>query len=168
MRTVLFGLTLGFVFCVPACKTTYCCGWAADPQVVVDDVAKANADCVRVSVHSQPADAKEPVNCASTARDRVGKPSDAEDVKAMQTGQPVVLEEKGALDVTVPILAKDGKFTAACGITLKSSGASREQLVDKAKAIATQVESGLRGGASCCSGGGSCCDAGGSCCSDKK
>ena len=109
MRTLLSGLTLGLLFCSAACKTTYCCGWAADPQVVVDDVAKANADCVRVSVHCQPADAKAPVNCASTARERVGKPSDAEDVKAMQTGQPVVLEEKGGLDVTVPILAVDGR-----------------------------------------------------------
>jgi intracellular sulfur oxidation DsrE/DsrF family protein len=171
LHKILIVAGLGCAMLFPACtaKATY--SWSADAQAVVEGVKKENAECVRLSVHCQPSNAKASINCASTAPEKVGKPSDAEDLKAMQTGEAVVLEEKDSLDVTVPILAKDGKHTAACGVTLKSSGATRDQLVEKAKAIAAKVEAGLRGtgGGSCCdSGGGSCCDSGGgACCSDK-
>ena len=99
-----------------------------------------------------PAGGSGPVACASTAPDKKGKPSDPEDIKAMQTGQTVVLDEAGATDVTVPIMQKDGKFAGACGVTLKSAGMTREQAVAKATTIAKAVDKSLAGCcAECCS-----------------
>lgn len=173
MRTLLMSCSVLLLALLAACSS--CCGKCSTEcpaQAAVDAVARQNPDCVRLTVHCTPAGAASPIACASTAADKKGKPSDPEDLQAMQTGQPVVLEEPGALDVTVPILAKDGKFAAACGVTLKTGGSSRDQLVAKAAAIAKTVEERLpaccSGGAcaakaGCCSGGGA--DAkGGSCC----
>ena len=36
----------------------------------------------------------------------------------MKTGQQVVLDEPGAIDVTVPILKAKGRATAVAGVTL--------------------------------------------------
>jgi hypothetical protein len=117
---------------------------------VVDAVAKANPTVTRLSIHCAEDGALK--TCASTAADRVGKASDAEDKKAMETGSEVVLEEKGALDVTVPICMKDGKATAVCGVTLKTDGMNRDQAIAKAREVAKAVETGL--GGTC----GGCCD----------
>jgi hypothetical protein len=167
MRILLLPLFLTLAGAFGACSTTgSCCDSATAPQTVVGNVAKANPAVTRLTVHC--ADDGALKACASTAADKVGKPSDAEDQKAMQTGETVVLEEKGALDVTVPICMKDGKATAVCGVTLKTDGMNREQAVAKAKEIAKAVETGM--GGTC----GSCCDddeqeeaAGGECCSEK-
>lgn len=141
------------LFAIAACKSTSCCsptGTCAQTQTAVEKIAKDNPGLVRLTVHCM-MDGKATA-CASTAADKRGKPSDAEDLKAMQTGQPVVLDEAGAVDVTVPILAKDGKFLAACGVTLPTQGMTREQAVAKANTIAKTVEAALP---SCCSSG--CC-----------
>lgn len=123
------------------------------PQAVVDSVAKQHPDCTRLTVHCTKPSASGPTVCASTAAERVGRPSDPEDLKAMQSGDTVVLEEAGGLDVTVPILVKDGKYSAACGVTMKTDGMTRDQVIAKAKAIAKSVEAEL---ASCCGDGGCC------------
>lgn len=161
MRTILLSCSVLLLALLAACSS--CCGKCSTEcpaQATVEAVAREHADCVRLTVHCTPAGASSPIACASTAAGKKGKPSDPEDLQAMQTGQPVVLEEPGALDVTVPILAKDGRFLAACGVTLKADGASREQLVAKATAIAKTVEGRLP---ACCSGG-ACGAKGGSCC----
>jgi hypothetical protein len=160
MRTILWSFPVLLLALLAACSS--CCGKCSTEcpaQATVEAVAREHPDCVRLTVHCTPPGASSPIACASTAADKKGKPSDPEDLQAMQTGQPVVLEEAGALDVTVPILAKDGKFLATCGVTLKTGGASREQLVAKATAIAKTVEGRLP---ACCSGG--ACGAKGSCC----
>lgn len=151
MRSFLLPLSLlAFAF-TSSCKSAGCCGTDCDPQLVVERVAKENPDVTRLTVHCMKDGAA--TACASTSADKKGKPSDAEDLKAMQTGETVVMDEAGALDVTVPILAKDGKFGAACGVTVKTAGMSREQAVAKAKAVAKAVDTGLNG---CCETG-SCC-----------
>jgi hypothetical protein len=127
---------------------------------VVDRVAKENPGLTRLTVHCTPANATGPIACASTSAEKKGKPSDPEDKQAMATRQTVVLEEAGTLDVTVPILVKDGKCTTACGITLKKDGATREQLMAKANAVARSVEAGL--GATCSDCCSNCCS---NCCS---
>ena len=152
MRTALFSLSLLLVSLTPACKSTGCCGTGCDPQVVVEKIAKENPGVTRLTVHCLQAGGGA-MACASTSADKKGKPSDPEDLKAIQTGETVVLEEGGALDVTVPIMAKDGKFGAACGVTMKADGMSRDQVVAKAKAVAQAVDTGLAG---CCEGG-ACC-----------
>lgn len=158
MRTALLSLSVLFLGITSGCKSTGTT--AADPQVVIETVAKANPGVTRLTVHCLQADGSA-MACASTSADKKGKPSDPEDLKAMQTGQTVVLEEGGALDVTVPIRAKDGKFGSACGVTVKAEGMTRDQAVAKATAIAKTVESDL---GNCC---GTCCGSasGGSCCS---
>ena len=132
-----------------ACASTSSCSDCKEAQTVVESVQKQNPDCSRLTVHC--ADGGSAKVCASTDAARIGKPSDPEDLQAMQTGKPVVLDEAGALDVTVPIRQKDGKFQSACGVTLKSAGMTRDQLVAKANTIAKAVEDGLK---SCCA---NCC-----------
>ncbi len=159
MRKSLWFGSLVLMF-LGACSTTCggCCS-SADAQVVVDKVAKENPEVTRLSVHCQQS-AGGAMVCASTMAAKKGKPSAAEDLEAMKTGKTIVLDEAGALDVTVPICAKDGKFQSACGVTLKGAGLPREKAVEKATAIAKQIETEL------CSKGGACCE-GGACCSDK-
>jgi hypothetical protein len=153
MRTTLLSLSLLAVAFAAACKST-CCESCTETQTVVERIAKENPGVTRLTVHCQPASGAAATACASTAADKVGKASDPEDVKAMKTGETIVLEEQGALDVTVPILAKDGKCAMACGVTLKNDGGSREQLVAKATTIAKAVEAGLT---TCCAMGGCTC-----------
>jgi hypothetical protein len=165
MRILLLPLFLTVAGAFAGCSTTgACCDSASAPQTVVSNVAKANPAVTRLTVHCAEKGAL--TACASTAPDKVGKPSDPEDKKVMETGKEVVLEEAGALDVSLPILAKDGKCTAVCGVTLKTEGMSRDQAIAKAREIAKAVEAGL--GESC----GDCCDdeteeAAGGCCSEK-
>lgn len=151
MRILPASLFFALLTVVPACKSTGCCETCVDPQAVVEQIAKEHPECTRLTVHCTPAGETAAIACASTAADKKGKPSDPEDLRAMQTGQTVVLDEAGALDVTVPICAKDGKHMAACGVTLKGAG-SRDQQIAAATAIAKKVESSL---GDCC--GGACC-----------
>lgn len=131
-----------------SCKSTQCCTNCDKAQSVVASVAQQNPDCTRLTVHcAMDGGAK---CCASTAAERVGKASDKEDLEAIQTGKTVVLDEAGALDVTVPINQKDGKFQSACGVTLKTAGMTRDQLVAKATTIAKAVETGIGGDCACC------------------
>ena len=117
----------------------------ADTQAVVEAVAKEHPDCVRLTVHATPPTGGEWRAIASTSAEKLGKPSDKEDLDARGTGRTVVLDEPGALDVTVPILLEDAKWGAACGVTIKSApGANREQLVSKANAIAKAVEASMK------------------------
>ena len=116
----------------------------ADTQAVVESVAKQYPDCVRLTVHSAPPAGGDWCVIASTSEDKLGKPSDKEDLDAMGTGRTVVLDEPGAIDVTVPILLKDAKWRATCGVTVKAAeGANREQLVANANRIAKAVEASM-------------------------
>jgi len=116
----------------------------ADTQAVVESVAKQHPECVRLTVHSTPPAGGDWCVIASTVAEKLGKPSDKEDLDAMGTGRTVVLDEPGAVDVTVPILLKDAKWTATCGVTVKApAGANREQLVANANTIAKAVEASM-------------------------
>lgn len=114
----------------------------SDAEAVVTRVAKENPGVARLTVHCKQADGSV-IACASTAADKKGKPSDPEDVEAMAKGQPVVLDQASGLDVTVPILQKDGAYSAACGVTFADKGMAREAAVQQATAIAKAVEAGL-------------------------
>ena len=137
------GVVVVSVLVAAGCKSTPaapCTG----TQAVVESVAKQHPDCVRLTVHSAPPSGGDWCVIASTNSDKLGKPSDKEDIDAMKTGKTVVLDETGAVDVTVPILLKDGKWTATCGVTVKSAaGANREQLVANANTIAKAVEASM-------------------------
>jgi len=146
--SVLLFATLFTASCQSTTSSS-CCDSCTKAQSVVASVAKSHADCTRLTVHCSQTGGSAKC-CASTDAARVGKASDPEDVKAMQTGQVVVLDEAGAIDVTVPINRKDGKHMSACGVTLKGAGMSREQATAKATTIAKAVEAGLGGACECC------------------
>lgn len=117
----------------------------AKAQTVVDTVAARHADLVRLTLHAVPSGSSECTQLASTVPGRVGKPSDPEDLTALETGTLVVLEEPDALDVTVPILLVDGRPTAVAGVTLRVEAHSdRAVLVGRAKAIAEELASAAR------------------------
>jgi len=70
--------------------------------------------------------------------------SDPEDLEVMTTHQPVVLQEGGKLDITMPILNPAGQAVAAAGITLQNTGAaSQAELMQQAAAITQQLAAGL-------------------------
>jgi hypothetical protein len=116
----------------------------AAAQSAVEATAKMHPDVVRLTVHMVPAAGGASTAIASTAADKIGKPSDKEDLEAMASGKPVVMDEKDAVDVTVPVMQKDGKWTAAIGVTLKAAaGADKEALKKKATEIATAVEKAI-------------------------
>ena len=146
MRTPTFAVSFLFALLAFGCtaKVESTSPTDAAAQAAIEAVAKANPEIVRLTVHMQPAGGGGPIAVASTAADRLGKPSDKEDVQAMQSGQPVVLDEKDAMDVTVPAMQKDGKWTAAIGVTLKApAGADKEALKKKAAEIASGIEKTL-------------------------
>lgn len=120
------------------------CASAPDPQAqsLVESIAHKNADIVRLTVHTMPAGATGYKAVASTSSSKLGKPSDPEDLQAMQTGDIVVLDETGAIDVTVPILMKQGKYSAATGVTVKES-LGKDAAIALARKIAGDVEQGM-------------------------
>lgn len=158
MRSMLTVFVLFLSLAFVGCKSTAGgkCANCEKAQSVVSSVQKQHTECTRLTIHCSMGGAMKA--CASTAADKVGKASDPEDLKAVQTNQVVVIEQGGEIDVTVPINAKDGKATAACGVTMKGAGMTKDQAVAKANAIAKAVESGLGGSCECC------CDKSGACC----
>ena len=137
LRPAAIALTLVFFGSCAAPK-------APDPtaQSLVESVAANNKDVVRLTVHAIPAGEKDYKAVASTLASKLGQPSDAEDLKAINTGEVVVLEESAGLDVTVPIRMQGGRHTAAAGVTIKS-GVAREAAITQAKAIAAEIDRGL-------------------------
>lgn len=141
MRSISFSSLFLAVALAAGCASNQSCCKDSDPQAVVTSVAKEHPGVARLSVHCKQADGTA-VACASTAADRKGKASDPEDLEAMTKGQPVVIEQASGIDVTIPILQKDGAFTAACGVTF-AANKGREAAVQEATAIAKAVEAGL-------------------------
>lgn len=146
-RSFLFPAALLATAVLGACASTSpCCCNGKDPQAVVTATAAANPGVARLTIHCKNADGTATA-CASTAAEKKGKASDKEDLEAMDQGQPVVLAEPNGLDVTVPFLKKDGKFTGACGVTFADKGMDKGAAVQKAAAIAQSIETALGG---CC------------------
>lgn len=128
-----------------SCATTT----ALDPnaQSLVESIAGANDNVLRLSVHAIPAGETGYKAVASTSAAKLNKVSDPEDLKAIETGEIQVLDEPGGIDVTVPIGMQNGKHTVAAGVTLKA-GMGREAAIAAAKAIASQLDGGLMNAAS--------------------
>jgi hypothetical protein len=135
--------SLLFIAVLGACASTKAPYPAA--QDIVANVAAKHSNLVRLTLHAVPAGKTECTQVASTEPKRNGRPSDPEDLKAMKTGQQVVLEESGAIDVTVPILVEGGNATAVAGVTLRmAEGGDREALVSEARKIAEELAAAVR------------------------
>ena len=145
-RLFVLGAAAAMSMFLSACNTT-----AEASQDAVLAIAKANPDCVRLTLHCRHEAGGDATVCASTDAARVGTPSDPEDLRAMDTGETVVLDEGENLDVTVPLTnGAAGACTTVCGVTLRPGDRTREQTVAQAKAIAAAVEKQLGGACSCC------------------
>lgn len=111
-----------------------------EAQQLVDALSQRYQEITRLTVHAVPAGESECRVIASTDPGRRGTSSDPEDQQALSTGEVVVLEEPGAIDVTVPVLPFEGKPTAVVGVTLRQpEGRSKEATVARAKEIAKAV-----------------------------
>ncbi|MGE3171870.1 MAG: hypothetical protein AB7O97_04540 [Planctomycetota bacterium] len=119
-------------------------GAGGTSQSVVEATAQNHPDCTRLTLHCMQADGTAKV-CASTLTARIGTASDPEDLQAMRSGQLVVLEEGEALDVTVPLVQTDGRWTTVCGVTLERRGQARDAVVARARAVADEVKAALGG-----------------------
>lgn len=116
----------------------------AAAQQIVDSVAAGYPSLVRLTLHAKPAGSSAMQAVASSVAGKRGQPSDAEDMRAVDSGEETVLEEGENLDVTVPLADAAGKRIAAAGVTLKRNGRSREELVGDAHAIAGKLGDAVR------------------------
>lgn len=133
------------LFALAACSSTQVEAPFPAAQAVVDTVAARHPNLVRLTLHAVPAASEQCTQVASTMVDRRGTSSDPEDMEALRTGQEIVLDEPGAVDVTVPILAVDGAPTAVAGVTLHlRKEANREKLISNARMIAQEMETEIR------------------------
>ncbi len=114
-----------------------------EAQQLVDSVVQRYPDIVRLTIHATPSGESACRVIASTNAARLGTSSDPEDLDALRTGEPVVLEEPDGLDVTVPVLPLDGKHTAVVGVTL-SKPVDTVKGIERAKHIAKAIADAAR------------------------
>ena len=89
-----------------------------EAQRLVERIVAKHPNLVRLTIHAPPTGQTQSRIIACNVHEKIGKPSDPEDLDAMKTGKVVVLEEGDKLDVTAPILDEAGQAVATTGITL--------------------------------------------------
>jgi hypothetical protein len=114
-----------------------------ETQAIVDSMMQQHPDVVRLSVHAVPPGGGEFRAIASSSSDKRGQKSDPEDLSSMQSGEVIVMDEPGAIDVTVPILMQNGKHTASAGVTIKAAAGTRDAAVAEAKSIANAIATAM-------------------------
>ena len=110
-------------------------------QKLVDELAAEHPDLVRIGLHVTPPNRTDNIIVACNIAARIGRKSDPEDLKTMQTGKPVVLKEEGNFDVTLPLHTAAGKVIGAIGLTFKPRDNEQESFAaERAKKMAAEVE----------------------------
>ena len=110
-------------------------------QELVDELAVKHPDLLRIGMHVTPPNKPDNIIIACTVAERIGQKSDPEDLKAMNTGQPVVLKEEENFDVTLPLHDAAGKIIGAVGLTFKPRSGEREpEAARRARAMAQEIE----------------------------
>jgi hypothetical protein len=108
---------------------------------LVDDLAAKHPGLVRIAMHLTPPNRSDNIIVACNLAARIGKKSDPEDLRAMQTGKTIVLKEEGNFDVTLPLHTASGKVIGALGLTFKPQGHEQESTAaERAKKMAAEVE----------------------------
>jgi hypothetical protein len=114
-------------------------------QKLVDDLVAAHPDLVRVGLHLTPPNHTENMIVACNVVERIGRKSDPEDLKAMQSGKPVVLKEGGNFDITLPLHNASGKVIGTIGLTFKPQGNVQDSAaVGHARTLAAEVEKQIK------------------------
>jgi hypothetical protein len=110
-------------------------------QVLVDELAARHPDLVRIGMHVTSPKGSANRIIASNIAEKIGQVSDPEDLKAMESGEPVVLKEKENMDVTLPLHDASGKVIGAIGLTFKlRAGEDQEDAIRRARAMAGEIE----------------------------
>ncbi len=110
-------------------------------QELVDELAVKYPNLLRIGMHVTPPNKPDNLIIACTVAERIGQKSDPEDLKAMNTGQPVVLKEGENFDVTLPLHDAAGKIIGAVGLTFKPRLDEHEpEATRRARAMAQEIE----------------------------
>jgi len=110
-------------------------------QRLVDELAARHPELVRIGMHVTPPNKPDNIIIACNLSERIGRKSDPEDLKAMRSGQPVVLKEVGNFDVTLPLHDAAGNAIGAIGLTFKPLAGERpEGAARRARAMAREIE----------------------------
>ncbi len=108
---------------------------------LVDNLAAKHVGLVRIAMHLTPPNGSDNIIVACNIPARIGRKSDPEDLKTMQTGKPMVLKEDQNFDVTLPLHTASGKVIGALGLTFKPQGNEQEPAaVERAKRMASELE----------------------------
>jgi hemoglobin/transferrin/lactoferrin receptor protein len=125
--------------------------WALEPgqfskaQKIVDDLLVKYSDLVRLTIHAVPLGEKDSRIIACNIDEKIGAPSDPEDLEVMKTNKIIVLKEGDKLDVTAPVRDKAGRAVAATGITLPlRKGETEEEVAEKAQSIAQELSDAIQ------------------------
>lgn len=137
LRSFSPALLLAAVACHSAPKPAPC----PDTQAIVLAVYREHPELHRLTVHQALPGTSEPIAIACTWSEKLGKPSDPEDLDAMRRGVTKVIETTDELDVTVPIRKRGASHGATVGVTFKTKpGDSRKMLTELAHAIAKDID----------------------------
>jgi hypothetical protein len=110
-------------------------------QRLVDELAVRHPDLVRIGMHVTPPNTSDNIIIACNASERIGRKSDPEDLKAMKSGQPVVLKEGENFDVTLPLHDAAGKAIGAIGLTFRPlAGEQSDGAARRAQTMAHEIE----------------------------
>jgi hypothetical protein len=110
-------------------------------QRLVDKLTTDHPDLLRVALHITPSKKSENLIIACNLPERIGRKSDPEDLKAMRTGQPILLKEGENFDVTLPLHDAAGRTIGAIGLTFKPRpGEQNPVATRRARAMAGQIE----------------------------
>lgn len=117
----------------------------SEAQQLVEQTMRNHPKLVRLTIHAVPTGETQNKIIACNVSEKIGRISDSEDLRAIATGQAVVLREGNNLDVTMPIADKTGKIIAAAGITLaEDSEPSEKALMMEAEGIAHELTVGIQ------------------------
>ncbi|MEN8142904.1 MAG: PAS domain S-box protein, partial [Thermodesulfobacteriota bacterium] len=100
--------------------------WKSPAQIKIDEIVREAPYISRLSIHARAPEGKSPSGywfLASTAPERVGQPSDPEDIASISEDRHRILFEKDEagnryIDVAYPLHDVDGRALATAGITI--------------------------------------------------
>jgi len=110
-------------------------------QQLVDELAARHPELVRIGMHVTPPGKSDNVIVACNLPERIGQPSDPEDLRAMKTGQAIVLKEGKNFDVTLPLHDAAGNTIGAIGFTFPPRAGEKEtEAAHRARGMAREIE----------------------------
>lgn len=138
MKSLVIALTLCFAACVsrPPNEGPQPVHYP-EAMAIVERVAAKHKDAVRLSIHAVPREESKSRVVASSLPAKLDDWSDPEDLRAMETKQPVTMREGANLDYTLPVIDRSGAVVAAVGVTVR--GSDEKAMLASAETIAREV-----------------------------